>query len=90
MLAISTDNLRGAESIVNRVGIPFPVLYDPDADVATQYGVFDILRDSPGLAAPATFIIDRDGVITWKYVARRNTDRPSTARVMAQLRLLAH
>ena len=90
MLAISVDNLRGAESIIKGVGIPFPVLYNPTRDVVKNYGVYDILPDSPNLAAPSTFIIDREGIITWKYVAKRYTERPSTEQVLEQLRLLVN
>ena len=88
VLAVSVDDLRGAESIFGGIGIPFHVLYDPDTGVVKKYGVYDILPDSRRLAAPSTFIIDRNGIIRWKYVANRYTDRPSTDQVLAQLGLL--
>ena len=88
MLAVSVDDLKGAESIFKSIGIPFQVLYDPGTAVVRDYGVYDILSDSPRLAAPSTFLIDRDGIIQWKYVASRYTDRPSVDRILEQLRLL--
>ncbi len=53
-----------------------------------KYGVYDILSDSPRLAAPSTFIIDGHGIISWKYVANRYTDRPSADQVLEQLCLI--
>lgn len=87
MLAISTDNLSGAQEIVRRVGIPFPILYDRAADVVREYGVYDLLGD--GLAAPATFVIDTGGVVRWSYVGRRTSDRASAQEVLHQLEQLA-
>ena len=83
MLAISVDNLSGAEGVVSQLGIPFPVLYDPSTDVPRAYGVFNLLNDS--LAAPATFVVDLDGAIRWKYVGRSLGDRPSVAEILDRL-----
>jgi len=83
VFAISTDDLSGAKAIASRVGISFPVLYDPAADVMEAYGVYDLLGD--GLATASTFVIDKQGVIRWKYVARSISDRPSVSEVLEQL-----
>ena len=83
MLAISVDNLSGAEGVVQQLGIPFPVLYDLSKDVPRAYGVFDRLND--GLATPSTFIVDLDGTILWKYVAGSIGDRPSVADILSRL-----
>ena len=86
-MAISTDDLSGAKSIVGRVGIPFPILYNSEADVVREYGVYNLLGD--GLAAPATFVIDAGGVVRWSYIGRRNSDRPKAATVIGELQRLA-
>ena len=77
------DNLQGAAQVVEQRGIPFPVLYDTSTLVPRTYGVFNLLGD--GLAAPATFIVNTDGVITWKYVASQNYDHASVSRILGQL-----
>ena len=87
MLAISTDDLSGAQSIVGKVGIEFPVLYDSDTDVVDAYGVYDLRGDS--LAAPATFIIDSEGIVRWSHVSRRTSDRPKTSEIIEQLQTLS-
>ena len=86
MLAISTDDLSGAQSIADNIGIGFPILYDPEADVVREYGVHN--PPDGGRAKPATFIIDRDGIIQWKYVGSGIGDRPSMQRILEQLALL--
>ena len=83
MLAISVDNLKDASGVVQQLGIPFPILYDPSTEAPQSYMVFNLLGD--GLATPSTFILDKEGVITWKYVGRRIGDRPSVSTILAQL-----
>ena len=83
MLAISVDNLEEASEVVRMLGIPFPILYDPSTEAPQSYMVFNLLGD--GLATPSTFILDKKGVITWKYVGSGIGDRPSVSTILAQL-----
>lgn len=87
VLAVSVDDLRAASYIVESLGVPFPILYNPDADVVREYGVYNLLRD--GLAAPSTFMIDQEGIIRWKYIGRGIDDRPSSRELLDQLRRVA-
>ncbi len=86
VLAISTDDLAQAQVVVDRLGLPFPILYNPQGGVVRAYGVFSLLHD--GLATPSTFIIDQQGRIRWSYVAQHIGDRATVAQIMEQLRLL--
>ena len=83
MLAISVDNLEEASEVVQMLGIPFPILYDPSTEAPQSYMVFNLLGD--GLATPSTFILDKEGVITWKYVGRHIGDRPSVSTILGRL-----
>ncbi len=83
MLAISVDDLSGAALVVQELGIPFPVLYDPSLAVPKAYMVYDLLGD--GLATPSMFLVDRKGIIRWKYVGRSIGDRADFPEVLAQL-----
>lgn len=84
VLAVSMDNLSGAESLARRVGIDFPVLYTSnDSAVPRAYNVFNRLND--GLATPSVFIIDADGRIVWQKVGRSKTDRVSGSTVLRNL-----
>ena len=86
MLAISTDDLSKAQWVRDKLSIPFPILYDPDTDVVKDYEVYNLFGD--GLATASTFIIDKDGIIRWKYIGRNIYDRPHVSRVIEQLQLL--
>ncbi len=83
VVAISVDDLAGASDIVQKVGIPFPILYDTSRAVPESYMVFNLLGDD--LATPSTFVIDQNGVIAWKYVANSIGDRPPTSTILDQL-----
>ncbi len=83
---MSTDDLSKAQYVVEKVGIPFPILYDPSTEMVEDYGVYNLLND--GLAAPATFVIDKSGVIRWKYVSKSYYDRPPTDEVLSQVKMI--
>ena len=83
VLAISVDDLSGATKVVQELNIPFPILYDPSREVPRLYGVYGLLGDK--LATPSTFVVDREGVIRWKYVAGSVSDRPPSSQVLDQL-----
>ena len=85
-MAISTDDLSEAQDTAEGLGIPFPILYDPNAGTVKDYGVYNLLGDR--LATPSTFVIDKNGVISWKYIGRSISDRPTTGQVLEQLRQL--
>ncbi|MCE2469961.1 MAG: redoxin domain-containing protein [Dehalococcoidia bacterium] len=56
LVAISVDDIAGAQRMREHASAEFPVLSDADASVTRRYGVFDLLDD--GVAAPATFVLD--------------------------------
>ena len=66
VVAISIDDLSGAQAMAGSSGVAFPILYNPAKDVVEAYGVFNLTGD--GLATPSTFIIDTSGVIRYKFV----------------------
>ncbi len=87
MLAISVDDLEDAAWVVEELGIPFPILYDTSTETPRDYAVYNLRGDD--LAAPGTFVIDRDGIIRWKRVSTDITNRPSVSTILAQLSRIA-
>jgi len=58
--------------------MPFPLLADSERAVMRIYGVYQpISLETLNNALPATFIIDRDGIIRFIYVGYSQIDRPS-------------
>jgi peroxiredoxin len=88
ILAISIDDLTGGERVVERLGLAYQILSDPDAEVIKAYGVFN-LHDND-LATPATFLIDKQGTVRWEYIGRSAaSDRPDNQKIIEQLQQLS-
>lgn len=87
VVAISTDNLRGAETAVRNFGAEFPILYTSgDSSVPTAYDRFNKFGDN--LASAAVFIIDTDGVIRWANLGTNYTHQVSGGEVVDALESL--
>lgn len=67
LLAISCDSKFTQKVFAEQEGYKFSVLSDfwPHGATAKDYGVF---LDEPGMATRATFVINKDGVLTAKFV----------------------
>ena len=83
LVAISTDDIADALKMVELTGAEFAILSDKDAEVAKDYGVYNLLRD--GVATPSAVIVSPEGDIEWKYVGRSISDRPTPDAILAQL-----
>ncbi len=80
---MSADNLEGAEGAAHQWGAPFPILSDSGRTAIIDYGVLA----SNHIAIPSTFIIDKEGIIRWKYVGSTG-DRPDPETVIEQLKAI--
>lgn len=59
------DTLDAQKAFVEKVGpLHFPLISDPDGEIATAYGVY---RDDWKVSARATAIISEDGVVLKTY-----------------------
>jgi len=70
IVAISVDSPENTRRVVDRFGLDFPVLSDPDAKAITAYGVLHAQGGMGGadIARPAAFLIDGDGVVRWRHL----------------------
>lgn len=73
LAAISVDDPADSQALADKLGLPFPLLSDPEARVIAAYGV---LRKGQPLAVPATFVVRPDRTIAWQYVGDAVPDRP--------------
>jgi peroxiredoxin len=91
LIALSVDNPEDLQRMVNSVsedGQPprFPFLTDPGHRVIDRYGLFN--PDDPRgrqITHPATYVIDKDGVVRWKHVEVDYTVRPSNEDILKAL-----
>ncbi len=59
---------EAVRSHFERDPVPFPIAIDAGRTVARAYGVYRLLGfDSIHIARPATFVIDRDGIIRRRH-----------------------
>jgi peroxiredoxin len=66
--------------------ISFPFLLDEDRAVTKAYGIYHRLgRDAFNIARPATFVVDRTGVVRFAYVSSDQKDRADVKLVLEQL-----
>lgn len=47
-----------------------------------SYGVFN---DEKKVAKPAAFIVDKKGILRWRYVGKDNYDRPNPAALIEKI-----
>jgi peroxiredoxin len=64
--------------------VSFPFLLDEDRTVTKAYGIYHRLAlDAINIARPATFIVDRSGVLRYVFVSQHQKDRADLKEVMA-------
>lgn len=78
LLTVSVDSVFAHKVWAEREGFEFALLSDfwPHGEVARQYGILD---ENKGIAKRGSFLIDKEGAITWCVVneipnARNQTD----------------
>lgn len=85
VVAISGDDLRTALAAKGSLGVTYTVLPDPEKKTIRLYGV---LHPEEGIARPAVFIIDRKGLVRFRYIGKDAADRPMMALLLNVLRWL--
>jgi peroxiredoxin len=95
LLAVDPHEVWATRALLKQSGLStddlnFPLLLDPAWTVSATYGVaFQMRIHTEWSNRPATFIIDRDGVLRYARRARTFGDRPSPDEVLAELRKIA-
>ena len=74
---------RVEDGVLSVVGPVYPLLADPDHEVADAFNVYDVL--GTGNAGPAVFVIDTNGDVAWTHIGQDRSDRPNPSQVLKQL-----
>ena len=82
LLSIASDSVRLLKVFKEDNNFKVDMISDRGAKIAKEYGVYWY---APGggkdykikQAVPSKFLINKDGVIVWKYIGKDKTDRPS-------------
>lgn len=92
LLAVASDDLDGLGLMVERVAteygesLDFPLLSDPGAAVIGRYGLLNA-EHPPGrpIPHPTVYILDRNGVVRWRFVEVDYRVRPSNEEIVQAL-----
>lgn len=86
LFAVSIDDPGRNAAMVSKLGLPFPILSDPDRSVMIEpYGVADA-KDDRDLARPATVLMGPGGEEVWRFVSRDFADRLPEDEVLETVR----
>ena len=84
------DEREQQQMMIDRVAeeygasVEFTLLADPDNAVINRYGVLN--PDSPRVVPhPTTLIIDKDGVVRWKFIETDFRIRPTNEAILMAL-----
>lgn len=80
LVMLSVDSIARARQMADDTEAAFPVLSDGDADAALAYNVF-----VDGIALPATFLIDCQGIVQWRYIGKSAADRPTPELLLQEI-----
>ncbi len=93
MSADDQQHLRPGVDGPQAHGFTFTTLSDPQRRVIHQYGLLNpadvLVPVEGGLAYPTMYILDRNGVIRWRYIGKDLADRPDIDLVMQQFTKVA-
>ena len=95
IVTVSVDDAQGMKRMIDRVqatdGVApdLVMLSDPDHAVIDRYGLFK--EDSPPnrpLPHPATYVIDKEGIVRYRFVETDYTMRPANEDILEALKAL--
>jgi alkyl hydroperoxide reductase subunit AhpC len=90
ILAVSIDSHQNSRKFVALLkekypgDYSFPFLQDKDHKVIDRYGIFN--PDGKGWPHPATYIIDKQGIVRWKFIEVDYRKRPTNEQIVSELR----
>jgi peroxiredoxin len=93
ILAVSIDSHGDSKKFVRKLtegftgDLDFPLLEDRNHRVIDRYGILN--PEGKGWPHPATYVIDKQGVVRWKFVEVDYTKRPTNEQILQALRKIS-
>lgn len=77
VLAVNVmEGRKRVRAFVDELGLSFPAVLDSDGSVGFSYGIRPI---------PATYLVDRDGMVLWRVQGLREWDSPAAREYFDEL-----
>ena len=91
ILAVSIDSHADSQQLIQLIEedgskVTFPLLEDTGHSVIDQYGLRN--PHATGIPHPATYVIDKQGIVRWKFVEVDYTTRPANTVILTALKAL--
>ncbi len=92
ILAISVDSHDDSKKFVQKLkekftgDLDFPLLEDKDHKVITRYGILN--PNNKGWPHPATYVVDKQGIVRWRFIETDFRKRPTNGQILEALRKL--
>ncbi len=82
----SRVHATSAEAATLKTGARLPILLDPSHTAAATFGVAMQMNHVEWLNRPATFLIDRQGILQTRFLAQSPSDRPTPSQLLSEIR----
>jgi len=91
VFGISTDSHHSHKAFRQVHNLPYPLLSDWNKRVSRAYGVlYEKFGDYEGVSKRSVFILDRDGVVRYKWVTEDPKVPPDEARLLGEVKRLTN
>lgn len=89
MLGLCVESDRAHTAFARHLDLPFPLLSDFQREVVEQFGIA-YTREEPysgmwGMSRRAVFVLDREGIVKYAWVAESPAVAPDIEAVLAAL-----
>ena len=86
MVAIVAQRSEKVRRYIEETGLPFHILVDDSRDTIKAYGVWHpVGLDAWNIARPALFLIDRQGIVRYSFVASNQFEFPTHDEILSEI-----
>ena len=91
IVAVAVTSVFAQQAFAKSLGVDFPLVSDWNRTVAPTYGVlYDVWRGHQGVANRSLFVIDRQGIIRYRWVTDDAFVLPDYDAAIEALRAIHH
>jgi peroxiredoxin len=90
VVAIVAQRSEKVKRFIEDTGLPFHILVDDSRETVKAYGVWHPIGfDAWNIARPALFLVDRQGIIRYSFVASSQFEFPTHEEIVREIVALA-